>query len=61
MFYRAIRLAEAVNCPHDRTKLSDTVECLRNKDSKELVENEWGTLGNFFFYSINLILLELYH
>uniref|UniRef100_U5EXG0 Carboxylic ester hydrolase n=1 Tax=Corethrella appendiculata TaxID=1370023 RepID=U5EXG0_9DIPT len=42
---RALRLAEAVNCPHDRNKLSETVECLRLKDAKELVENEWGTLG----------------
>ncbi|XP_037037460.1 acetylcholinesterase-like isoform X2 [Bradysia coprophila] len=42
---RALRLAEAVDCPHDRHKLTDTVECLRTKDAKELVDNEWGTLG----------------
>ncbi|CAH1728832.1 unnamed protein product [Chironomus riparius] len=42
---RALRLAEAVSCPHDRKKLSETVECLRTKDPKELVDNEWGTLG----------------
>ena len=45
MSYRALRLAEAVQCPHDPTKLSDTVECLREKDPKTLVDNEWGTLG----------------
>jgi acetylcholinesterase len=42
---RAIRLAEAVGCPHDRKKLGETVECLREKDAKVLVDNEWGTLG----------------
>lgn len=42
---RALRLAEAVNCPHDATKLSEAVECLRTKDPNELVDNEWGTLG----------------
>ncbi|XP_058822042.1 acetylcholinesterase isoform X1 [Topomyia yanbarensis] len=42
---RALRLAEAVKCPHDATKLSDTVECLRSKDPNVLVDNEWGTLG----------------
>lgn len=42
---RALRLAEAVDCPHDRKKLSETVDCLREKDAKVLVENEWGTLG----------------
>lgn len=41
-------MAEAVDCPHDRTKLSDTVECLRTKDAKDLVDNEWGTLGKTF-------------
>ncbi|XP_062565163.1 acetylcholinesterase isoform X1 [Armigeres subalbatus] len=42
---RALRLAEAVNCPHDATKLSETVECLRTRDPNVLVDNEWGTLG----------------
>lgn len=42
---RALRLAEAVDCPHDRKELSKTVDCLREKDAKILVENEWGTLG----------------
>lgn len=46
--FRALRLAEAVDCPHDRHKLTDTVECLRTKDAKDLVDNEWGTLGNTF-------------
>lgn len=42
---RALRLAEAVGCPHDRKKLTETVDCLREKDPKTLVDNEWGTLG----------------
>lgn len=42
---RALRLAESVKCPHDRNKLDETVECLREKDAKLLVDNEWGTLG----------------
>lgn len=42
---RGLRLAEAVSCPFNRNKLSETVECLRNKDPKVLVDNEWGTLG----------------
>ncbi|CRK91881.1 CLUMA_CG005501, isoform A [Clunio marinus] len=42
---RALRLAEAVGCPHDRKKLSETADCLREKDAKVLVDNEWGTLG----------------
>ncbi|XP_037925135.1 acetylcholinesterase-like [Hermetia illucens] len=42
---RALRLAEAVNCPHDPNELSETIECLRSKDATVLVDNEWGTLG----------------
>lgn len=42
---RGLRLAEAVGCPHDRDALSEAIECLRKKDAKELVNNEWGTLG----------------
>ncbi|XP_061505291.1 acetylcholinesterase isoform X3 [Anopheles gambiae] len=42
---RALRLAEAVGCPHEPSKLSDAVECLRGKDPHVLVNNEWGTLG----------------
>lgn len=42
---RGLRLAEAVGCPKDRNKLSETIECLRSKDPKHLVDNEWGTLG----------------
>lgn len=38
-------MAESVKCPHDRNKLDETVECLREKDAKLLVDNEWGTLG----------------
>lgn len=45
IIFRALRLAEAVECPHDKEKLTETVECLRTKDPKLLVDNEWGTLG----------------
>jgi acetylcholinesterase len=38
---RALRLAEGVGCPHDSKKLTETVECLRQKDAKELVKEEW--------------------
>ncbi|XP_022918728.1 acetylcholinesterase-like [Onthophagus taurus] len=42
---RGLRLAEAVNCPSDRSDLQAVIECLRKKDSALLVDNEWGTLG----------------
>lgn len=42
---RGLRLAEAVGCPHDQSQLGAVIECLRNKDPVELVNNEWGTLG----------------
>lgn len=42
---RALHLAEAVKCPHNRTQLPEVVECLRERDATELVDNEWGTLG----------------
>lgn len=42
---RGLRLAEAVQCPHDRSQLGAVIECLRKKDPTELVNNEWGTLG----------------
>lgn len=42
---RTLHLAEAVKCPHNRSRLSDTLECLREQDAKTLVENEWGTMG----------------
>lgn len=42
---RGFRLAEAVGCPHSPADITETIECLRNKNASELVENEWGTLG----------------
>lgn len=42
---RGLRLAEAVGCPHDRSKLSAVIECLRNANASLLVNSEWGTLG----------------
>lgn len=46
--FRALRLAEAVNCPHDEKDLADVAKCLREKDPKTLVYNEWGSLGTIF-------------
>ncbi|XP_076364998.1 acetylcholinesterase-like [Tachypleus tridentatus] len=34
-------LAEALNCSHDPRDLDSTMECLRNKDPSDLVNNEW--------------------
>ncbi|ODN05788.1 Acetylcholinesterase [Orchesella cincta] len=42
---RGLRLAEAVNCPHDKNRINDVVACLRTVNSSELVSKEWGTLG----------------
>uniref|UniRef100_A0A6B2E559 Acetylcholinesterase n=2 Tax=Larroussius TaxID=59268 RepID=A0A6B2E559_9DIPT len=42
---RALRLAEAVECPHERDNLPEVLECLRGKDAKQLVNNEWNSLG----------------
>lgn len=54
--FRSLRLAEAVNCPHDENNLAEVAECLRSKEAKTLVYNEWGSLGkpcfvNVFFFS----------
>lgn len=42
---RGIRLAEAVDCPHDRNNLREVIDCLIKKDPGVLVNNEWGTMG----------------
>jgi acetylcholinesterase len=42
---RGLRLAEAVGCPHSKSNLQATVECLRQVNSSDLVNNEWGTMG----------------
>lgn len=42
---RGIRLADAVGCPRDPKNIPAIIECLRNKDPMDLVNNEWGTLG----------------
>lgn len=44
-----MRLAEAVNCPHDENNIAEVAECLRNKEAKTLVYNEWGSLGKSCF------------
>ena len=42
---RGLRLAEAVNCPHDISNIQAVIDCLSAADPVELVNNEWGTLG----------------
>ncbi|XP_011496587.1 PREDICTED: acetylcholinesterase-like [Ceratosolen solmsi marchali] len=42
---RGLRLAEAVNCPHDKSNLRAVIDCLLTKDPTDLVNSEWGTLG----------------
>lgn len=42
---RTLRLAEAVECPHNRDDLPEVLECLRGRDAKQLVNNEWNNLG----------------
>ncbi|XP_059081080.1 acetylcholinesterase-like isoform X2 [Tigriopus californicus] len=38
---RGLRLAELMNCPHDRLDLRATIECLRQKNATEMVNKEW--------------------
>lgn len=49
LYCRALRLAEAVSCPHDANNMADVAKCLREKDPKTLVYNEWGSLGIAYF------------
>nr|CAD7426421.1 unnamed protein product [Timema monikensis] len=52
---RGLRLAEAVNCPHNKTEIHLVIECLRTKNATDLVYNEWGTLGICEFPFVPLI------
>jgi len=44
---RGLRLAEVLTCPHDRKNLRATINCLRQKNSTDIVEKEWDgiTMG----------------
>ncbi|XP_026467181.1 acetylcholinesterase-like [Ctenocephalides felis] len=42
---RSLLLAKTVGCPHSPDDLAATAECLRQKDSRDLVNNEWNDLG----------------
>lgn len=42
---RGLRLAEAVNCPHERGNVREAIDCLLTKKAVDLVNSEWGTLG----------------
>ncbi|CAL4109495.1 unnamed protein product, partial [Meganyctiphanes norvegica] len=37
---RGLRLAEAVNCPHDKNDMPAVIKCLREQDGTDLVSNE---------------------
>ena len=39
---RAEKLAEAVGCQVDRFDMDSTIECLREKDSQDLLDNEYS-------------------
>ncbi len=38
---RGLRLAELMRCPHDRSRIRDTIDCLRESNATELVYKEW--------------------
>jgi len=38
---RGLRLAELMNCPHDKRNLRASIDCLRKANSTEMVYNEW--------------------
>jgi len=42
---RGLRLAEALNCPHEKSEINAAIECLRKANATTIVDNEWGTLG----------------
>lgn len=42
---RGLRLAEAVECPHEKHQIREAIDCLVKKEANDLVNSEWGTLG----------------
>lgn len=42
---RGMRLAEAVGCPHEKSRLHEVISCLRTVNASDLVVKEWGTQG----------------
>ncbi|XP_023322609.1 acetylcholinesterase [Eurytemora carolleeae] len=46
-FIRGLRLAELMNCPHDKANIRQTIDCLRTANATDMVYKEWGgiTLG----------------
>ena len=38
---RSVKLAEELGCTHDRNQVEDTIDCLRNKQPKELTDIEY--------------------
>ena len=41
-FRRSMKLAELVGCPSNRSRVEETIGCMREKDAFELVANDWG-------------------
>lgn len=41
---RGLRLAEVMKCPHDKKNLRATINCLRQKNATDLVEQEWNSV-----------------
>ena len=37
-----MKLAELVGCPSNRSRVEETIGCMREKDAFELVANDWG-------------------
>jgi len=46
-FMRGLRLAELMNCPHDRENIRAAIDCLRKANATEMVYKEWNgiTMG----------------
>lgn len=44
-FLRGLRLAELMDCPHDRQNIRPTIECLRKANATRLVTEEWNSIA----------------
>ena len=46
-FIRGLRLAELMECPHDRKNIRATIDCLRTANATDMVHREWDgiTIG----------------
>nr|WBW70144.1 venom protein [Lampona murina] len=44
-----LQLAKNLNCPSDRSRMSEVIECLQSKDAVELINSEPGPMAFFEF------------